>query len=142
MVREAERGRDDRRARDGHEHGGDPAGEPREKKQHQKRAGADGERGTLGTVEVLDELADLVAEAVGVGREAEELRELADDDRHREPVHVADLHFAREQVRDKPELADTERDLDQADEQCQHPREHDRRDPGRWSRATARGRRK
>ena len=90
-----------------------------------ERADTDRERGTLRAIEVLDELADLVTEAVGVGREPEELRELADDDRDGEPVHVADLHFTREQVGDETELGDTEGDLDEADEQGQHPREHD-----------------
>ena len=75
---------------------------------------------------MVDERADLVDERVGVGREAEELRELAHDDRDREPVHVADLHLAREQVGDEAELAETEPDLDQADEQRQHAGEHDR----------------
>ena len=77
-------------------------------------------------VEVLEELADLVAEAVGVGGEAEELRQLADDDGDGEPVHVADLHLAREQVGDEAELAEPEPDLDEPDEQRQHPRERDR----------------
>ena len=56
----------------------------------------------------------LVDEAVGVGREAEQLGELAHDDRDREPVHVADLHLLGEQVGDEAELAEAEADLDRA----------------------------
>ena len=56
---------------------------------------------------------DLVDEAVGVGGEAEQLRQLADDDRDRQPVHVADLHLAGQQVGDEAELADPEADLDE-----------------------------
>ena len=55
---------------------------------------------------------DLVEEAVGIGGEAEQLRQLADDDRHRQAVHVADLHLLREQVRHETELPETESDLD------------------------------
>ena len=71
-------------------------------------------------------VAQLVEEAVGVGGEAEQLRQLADDDRDGQAVHVADLHLAREQVGDEAELGDAQSDLDQADEQRQHPGQHDR----------------
>ena len=67
----------------------------------------------------------LVDEAVGVGREAAQLGELSDDDGDGQAVHVADLDLARQQVGDEPELADTETDLDQADEDGQHPGEGD-----------------
>ena len=83
--------------------------------------------GRLRVVEVLEELAQLVEEAVGVGGEAEQLRQLADDDRDREAVHVADLHLARQQVGDEAELADPEADLDEPDDEGEHPRERDRR---------------
>ena len=86
----------------------------------------DRERGPLGLVEVLEERADVVDEAVGVGGEPEQLRQLADDDRDREAVHVADLHLARQQVGDEAELADAEADLDEADDQGEHAGERDR----------------
>ena len=44
--------------------------------------------------------------------------QLADDDRDRQAVHVADLDLARQQVGDEPELADAEADLDEADDQA------------------------
>ena len=44
-------------------------------------------------------------ERVGVGGEAEQLRQLSDDDRDAEAVHVADLHLLGEEVGDEPELA-------------------------------------
>ena len=43
---------------------------------------------------------------VGVDREPEQLRQLADEDRQRQPVHVADLRRLREQVGDEPEPRD------------------------------------
>ena len=73
----------------------------------------------------VDELAHLLDEAVGVGREPEELRQLPDDDDDRQAVHVADLDLAREQVGDEAELADTEPDLDEADEDGEHAGQRD-----------------
>ena len=69
----------------------------------------------------------LAEERVGVGREAEQLRQLPDDDRDPEAVHVTDLHLFREQVGDEAELAEAEADLDQADEDREHARQDDRR---------------
>ena len=100
--------------------------EARQHEQHDEHAQADGERGALGGVEVLEPRAQLVDEAVGVGGEAAQLRELPHDDGDGEAVHVTDLHLARQQVGDEPELAEPESDLDETDEQGQHPRERDR----------------
>ena len=85
--------------------------------------------GGVRLVDSLDERLDLVEEAVGVGGEAEELRQLADDDRDRQAVHVADLHLLREQVGDEPELPEPEPDLDEPHEDGEHPGQGDRR-PG------------
>ena len=41
-------------------------------------------------------------------------------------VHVADLDLAREQVGDEPELAEAEPDLDEPDDEREHPGERDR----------------
>ena len=113
------------RAHDGDEHRrhlrvirGNPGG--------RQRHGPDEQGGGVRLVEVREERSKLVDEAVGVGGEAEQLRQLADDDRDREPVHVADLHLVREQVGDEAELAESEADLDQADDQRHHARERDR----------------
>ena len=61
---------------------------------------------TLVSIEPREEGLHLGDEPVGVGREAEELGQLADDDGDRQPVHVADLHLLREQVGDEAELAE------------------------------------
>ena len=98
----------------------------RQHEQDHEHADPDDERGRLGLVEVLEERAELVGEAVGVGGESEQLRQLADDDRDRQPVHVSDLDLARQQVGDESELADAEADLDEADDQGEHARERDR----------------
>ena len=47
---------------------------------------------------------ELVDEPVGVDGEPEQLGQLADEDRQREPVHVADLGRLGQQVGDEPEL--------------------------------------
>ena len=111
---EVEHGRDDRGAGDRDEHRGDLRGDAREHEQHDEHGDADRERRRRRvSSRCSNERAHLVDEAVGVGREPEELRQLADDDRDRQPVHVADLHLAREQVGDEAELAEAEADLDE-----------------------------
>ena len=122
-----EHGGGDRRADDGDEDGGDPRHHAGERQQDDEHGHADHERRRVRLVDVPDELFDLVEEAVGIGREAEELGELADDDGDAEPVHVADLDFAGEQVGDEAQLAEPETDLDQPHQQREHPRERDRR---------------
>ena len=69
---------------------------------------------------------ELVDEAVGVDGEAEELGQLAHQDREGEPVHVADLGRLGEQVGDEAELADAGADHADGDEDRQHRRERDR----------------
>ena len=61
-------------------------------------------------------------EPVGVGREAEELRQLAHDDGDGESIHVADLHLAREQVGNETELAEPESDHDEPHHHAQASR--------------------
>ena len=76
-------------------------------------ADADDERGGLGLVEVLEPRDHLGAERRRVGREPAQLRQLPDDDRDREAVHVADLDLARQQIGDEPEPAQPQADLDE-----------------------------
>ncbi len=66
-------------------------------------------------------------EPVGIGREAEQLGQLADEDRDGEAVHVADLDLLREQVGDEAELAEPQPDLDKADHEGHHPGQGDGR---------------
>ena len=68
----------------------------------------------------MDERVDLIDQAVCVGREAEQLRQLADQDRERETVHVADLRGLGEQIRNEPELRHPRRDHEHAHQQRQH----------------------
>ena len=53
-----------------------------------------------------DERPGLVDQPVGVDGEAEQLGQLADDDRQRQPVHVADLGRLGQQVGDEPEVGE------------------------------------
>ena len=117
---EVEHGGDDGGADHRDEHGGDLAGDAREHEQHGERDEPDGEGRGVALVEVRHELPHLLDEGVGVRREPAELRQLPDDDDDGQSVHVADLDLAREQVGDEAELADTEPDLDEADQDGEH----------------------
>jgi hypothetical protein len=99
----------------------------REAEQDDEHTNSNDQRGSLGLIEVLRELANLGDERVGVGREADQLGQLSDDDRDRQPVHVADLDLARQQVGNEPEFAEPETDLDESDDQGEHAGEKDRR---------------
>ncbi len=101
-------------------------GDPRQHEEHDEHSDADRERLPDRLIEVAEELLQLFEERVGVGREPEELRQLADDDRDRQPVHVADLHLARQQVGDEAEPREPGDDLDDPDEEGEHPGELDR----------------
>ena len=81
-------------------------------------------------------------EPVGVGREAEQLRQLAHDDGDAEAVHVPDLHLAREQVGDESELAQTEADLDESRPAAPASPRVRSPSPGRRPRRAARSRRR
>ena len=85
----------------------------------------DDQRVAIALVEAVHEGLDVFDEVVPVGGETEQLRELADDDRHAQAHHVADLHLLREQVCDEAQLADPEPDLDRAHEQRQEAGEGD-----------------
>ena len=76
----------------------------------------DEQRGGVASGRGLRRRPDLLQEGVGVGGEAEQLRQLAHDDRDRKAVHVADLHLLGEEVRDEPESAEAEPDLGDAHE--------------------------
>ena len=106
LGRQVEHRRDDGGADDGHEHRRDLGGEPGQHQQQREHGDAEHERRPVGLVEVGDELADLVDEPVGVGGEAEQLGELADDDGDGQAVHVADLDLLGEQAGDEAELAE------------------------------------
>ena len=78
----------------------------REDQRQADQADRDRRADRLARREPVDERVRLVDQSVGVGREAEQLRQLADQDRQRQPVHVADLGRLGEQVGDEPELRD------------------------------------
>ena len=93
--------------------------------------------------EALDERLRLGDEPVCIGREAEQLRQLADEDRQGQAVHVADLRGLGQQVGDEPETPDGPEEHQPPDHQREHrrvgdggrrvavrgrEREHDRRD--------------
>ena len=79
---------------------------------------ADAKRPEVGrpSEDLLDGRDDLADQPVGRDGEAAQLADLADEDREREPVHVADHRRFGQQVRDEPELGGTGRDHEDADE--------------------------
>ena len=96
--------RDDHR----HQHGGDLGDQPLEHEDQDQAEQTDRERRRhrLAVGQPLDEADRLGDEPVGVDREAEQLGELADQDREGEPVHVADLGRLGQQVGDEAQLGD------------------------------------
>ena len=117
---EVEHSGDDDGADDGDEHGGDLPGDARQHDQHGERGEADAEGRGVALVEVRHKLPHFLDEGVSVRRETAELRQLPDDDDDGQAVHVADLDLAREQVGHEAKLADTQPDLDEADQQGEH----------------------
>ncbi len=99
---------------------GKPPREPRQHHQDGQDAQTDEQRRHDGPVESEEESLDFGTEALGVGRESEELRQLPDDDHEGETVHVPDLDLVRQEVGDESQLRDAESDLDQSDDQGQH----------------------
>ncbi len=94
----------------------------READEPQGRGGRDG----LAGCQAIDELARFVNEPVRIDRKAEKLRQLSDEDREGEAVHVADLGRLREQVGNEAELCDPGQDRDRSDQQREHRGECDR----------------
>ena len=112
-------------AHDRHQDGRKPAREPRQHHQDGQDAQTDEQRRHDGPVESDEEGLDFGTEALGVGRESEELRQLPDDDHEGETVHVPDLDLVRQEVGDESQLRDAESDLDQSDDQGQHAGQRD-----------------
>ena len=67
--------------------------------------------------QALDEAGDLAEEPVGVDREPEQLRQLADQDGQRQPVHVADHRRPGQQVGDEAQPGHAGDDRDRGDHQ-------------------------
>ena len=118
--------RDDGRRHDADQDGRDDLGESGQHQQDGQDPEPDRQRRPDGAVEPEHEGLELGTEALGVGREPEELGQLPDDDDEGETVHVADLHLAREQIGDEPELPDPQSDFDDSNDDREHPGQRDR----------------
>ena len=70
--------------------------------------------------QTTNETRELGEEAVCVHGEPEELRELTDEDREREAVHVTELRGLREKIGDEAELRGAGEQHDRADEEREH----------------------
>jgi hypothetical protein len=116
---------------DGSHHGDEDAGGLRQPAlqahDHDQTEHADGQGGPHGLPvgQSRDETRELGPEAVAVHREPEELRELADQDRERQPVHVADDRGLRDQVGDEAQPGDPRERDDGPDEECERRPERD-----------------
>ena len=73
-----------------------------------------------------EERLEFGTEALGVGRESAELRQLPHDDDQGEPVHVADLYLVGQKVGDEAESGQAHADFDERDDHRQHPGQCDR----------------
>ncbi len=125
MRVQVEDGGDDGSDHDADEDGGDDLGESGQHQQDGQHPQADHERHPDRAVEPEHEGLELGTEALGVRREPEELGQLAHDDEEGETVHVADLHLTREQVGDEAEASYPQPDLDESDDDGEHPGQRD-----------------
>ena len=116
-------------ADDGHEDARRPWREPLEAQDDGQAQETDAQRpGVRQAVgDTLEEGHRLRHEAAGVGGEAEQLGQLADEDDDREAGQVACAHGVGEQVRDEAELSQARPDGDQPHQEGQHPRQRDSR---------------
>ena len=115
----------DRTHRD--EDGGDLRQQPLQDADRHEAERSDRERGShrLAVGDTVHEPLQLRDEAVGVDGESEELRQLPDQDRQRQTVHVADHRRLRQQVGDEAELGYSTEHHDRAHEECEHRGERD-----------------
>jgi hypothetical protein len=115
LRRQVERDADEDRQHDGDQDGGNlrqPAAQYQDRDEGDRAHGRR-RRDDLPVDDALPDPGDVPEERVRVDREAEELRQLADDDRQGKSVHVAEDRRLRQQVRDEAELADTGHDHQQ-----------------------------
>ena len=128
VLLELEDARRDDRQHDCREHAGDPGQEAlqhddrREAEQADRECG--GHRPAVG--DTSHESLHLGDEAVGIDREPEQLRQLPDQDRHGQAVHVPDHRRLREEVGDESEPEDAAEHRDRSHQERQHRRERDR----------------
>ena len=128
VLVEVEQVRREDREDDRDEDRGDLRQQPLQDEDHHEAERSDRKRGghRLAVGDTVDEPPQLGDEAVGVDGEPEQLRQLPDQDRHREAVHVADHRRLRQQVGDEAELGDAAEHHDGADEEREHRGERDR----------------
>ena len=115
------------RGDDRHQHGRHLRQEAAEDHHHGDAEQPDADRRGHGLARrhALHERLRLGDEPVRVGREAEQLRQLADEDREGEAVHVADLRRLGQQVRDEPEAGARADEHERAHHQREHRRVRD-----------------
>ena len=117
---------------DGKHHGDEDAGDlrqpPLERHDEEEPEHSDRKCGRHGLAvhHTPRELAHLGAEAASFDGESEELRELADEDRQGQTVHVPDHGRLRDQVREEPEPRDAGERRDRPDEERKRRGERDR----------------
>ena len=97
--------------------------DPAQDQDHGQRHQADRERVGVGVRQLADQLDDLLRQRAAQARHAQDLGQLADDDRDREPSDEARHDGLGEEVRDEPELREPGRDEDHADHQREGGRE-------------------
>ena len=121
VLKRQDRDRDDA---DGHDDQG--AGQPRRQTlQHDEenqQTGAHDQGRWVRGVEALDELRHLREKSAGFAREAEQLRQLANQDDQGDAIQIADENGLREEVGDEAQTRDPRNDVEEAghQRQCNH----------------------
>ncbi len=114
---EPEHGDRCRRSDDGHEDSGEPRPETTECQDHHEGGAAQGKRGRIGGVDTARQRPQLADQGVRLCGEPEHLRQLADEDRERQAVQIADPDRLGEELRHEPGPG-------QAGQHTHHPRDH------------------
>ena len=125
MGGQVEHGGDHRHADDSHQNGRHPTGDPGKDEENGQDTEAGHERRSIGLIEPVEEGAHLVDEIVGTGGEPEELGQLPDDDGDGEAIEVANADLTGEEIGDESESRHSQPDLDEPNQDRQHPGECD-----------------
>ena len=107
LVRQSQDRHHDRGANDADEHAGDPRREPLRHQDHRHGPESDHRCGEVRLIQPEQEILQLGRESLRVDREAQEVRQLPDDDRCRDTGEVTDPHRLRDQIGEEPETRDT-----------------------------------
>jgi len=103
---------------------GEPWREASQEGKHDQEDHAERDRAPLRIADVSDNAPERSERAVGLDRDPQQLRQLADGDDHRHSVDKPEQDRSREEIGQEPEPRDPGDDQQRAREQGEHRREH------------------